>query len=194
MMVGFALLSALFVFIFLIYAMFYCRKTLLRIIGWAAFIVFIILVANRPRREMPGVEATKIVNDLHKVREAIGMYVVSGDRRPPRAYSYDNAAFNEKFRGYFDRPLQAQAYSFVIVLDDSTTGNVFTGLIAPRSSDALMNDKNVRLKLAGRARDSGLLKNASGDFYDGGDVIMMLLGNFPALKEGAVSGDLTLER
>jgi hypothetical protein len=152
------------------------------------FVIAILLV--REIQEWPsggasaGAEATKVLNDLRNVRSAIHL-AASDEGRPPRTYIYDNAAFNEKFGGYFDRPLRARAYSFVIVLDDSTTGDVFTGLIASRSPDVLMNDKDVRRKLAAKAHDAGLLKNIRGEFYDGGDVIMMLFGNFPALKEGA---------
>jgi hypothetical protein len=195
-------LSFVFIFVLFIYLMFYCRRTMLRVIAWVICLVLLISLFQAELSSngiSAGMEATQIIMNLRNVKHII-LLAVSDDGRPPKLGAYDNAAFNEKYGAYMDRPLradrplQAQSFSFIIVLDDSTTGNVFTGFIAPQHSDAFMNDKGVRLKLAEKAQSAGLLKNIRGELYDGGDVIMMPLGKFPALKEGAPSGDLTLKR
>ena len=118
---------------------------------------------------------------------------ISDDGHPPRLDIYENAAFFEKYGSYFDRPIRSEAVPFIIILADLKTGNLFVGFIPSKTGSGSEFHEGVRRKLAARASNVGLLKNTLGEFYDGGGLIMMLVENFPALKEGAAAGDLPLE-
>ena len=176
-----------------LYAMFFRKEIILRAFGLIAFFALAIQFSQVMGGPSDASDASMFINHLRDTRSAVRT-AISDDGHPPRLDIYENAAFFEKYGGYFDMPIRSEVVPFIIILADLKTGNLFAGFIPSKTGAGSEFREGVRRKLIQKAEDSGLLKNTLGEFYDGGDVIMRLVGNFPALKEGAPSGDLPLEQ
>jgi hypothetical protein len=159
-----SIISALriFSFFFLIYLMFFTRKTVLRVCGWAVYfmICFSIFWFMQDESSPASSEATKIINDLSNLRGAVGLFRENHGRSPLPG---EEASLDL----YSDRPIVAAEpprYAKVTLTGELSND---MGVSGQYVGVQLIPEKNgtsgIQKKMAARAKAKGLLELPSGD-------------------------------
>jgi hypothetical protein len=160
--------------IILIYFMFFTRRTVLRVFGWAvvSFIIAgIFLIAISSNNGATGMEATRIINDLRALRGATIMFHEEFKTWPLPGQEASLDAYCDRPMTLTERPIYAKVMLAAGSGDVNGPREFYVGV-------ELIPEKNgmtgIQQKLARNARNTGLLQRPiSRDYYISGLSVYM---------------------
>jgi hypothetical protein len=154
-------LDGLFFFYLLIYLMFFTKRTVLRVLGWAVCLTIVYWLLSGGDGTNAGVEATRIINDLRSLRGAAISFREDHGRPPLPGEEASLDLYLDRPLVTVEHPIYAKVMLFGGLSGDIGYSRQYIG-VKLRSEINGGNEiqKEIQRKLAIRAEGAGILGEA----------------------------------